>query len=304
MAVQVTVFPNHGVCIGLTINHGACDGTSTANFLKSWADTCKSGTATSTLTPLFDHSLFVYPKELDSIYLNLAMKIRELISNTLTTATSTDNEAKQDDVVIGSFWLSKDEIEKLKQWISKEKHVAVHCSTFVVACAYVWSCQVRAREWEANRTAWFGFPVNLRGRLRPPVPEEYFGNCLGICAVSAEVGELVKEDGVRVAADYVGRAIDELRHDALRYASTWPEIARSVGDKQPLTVAGSPAFRVYDRDFGWGRPVKVEVVSLGRNGAMSISEGKDGEGTGIGLAASKDEMDKFRLEFAKGLQVL
>lgn len=306
MAVQVTVFPNHGVSIGLTINHGACDGTSTANFMKSWADTCKSGSAASFITPLFDRSLFIYPKEFDSIYLNLAMKFRELISNSSianSSNKSTNNEAKQDDLVIGSFWLSKDEIEKLKQWVSEEKE-AVHCSTFVVACAYVWTCQVRARGWETNRIAWFGFPVNLRGRLRPPVPEEYFGNCLGICVTSAEVGELVKEDGVSVAAEFIRRAIDELRDDALRYVSTWPEIGRTVGDKQPLSVAGSPGFRVYDRDFGWGRPVKVEVVSIGRNGAMSISEGRDGEGIGIGLAASKQEMDKFRLEFAKGLQVL
>ncbi|KAH7691944.1 Transferase protein [Dioscorea alata] len=306
MAVQVTVFPNHGVSIGLTINHGACDGTSTANFMKSWADTCKFGSPSSFIAPLFDRSLFIYPKELDSLYLDLAMKFRELISNRSIANNSNksiNNEAKQDDVVIGSFWLSKDEIEKLKQWISKEK-ATVHCSTFVVACAYVWTCQVRARGWELNRTAWFGFPVNLRGRLLPPVPEEYFGNCLGICLVSAEVGEVVKEDGVRVAAAFIRRAIDELRDDSLRYVSTWPEIGRTVWDKQPLSVAGSPGFSVYDRDFGWGRPVKVEVVSIGRNGAMSISEGRDGEGIGIGLAASKHEMDKFRLEFAKGLQEL
>ncbi|KAH7691945.1 Transferase protein [Dioscorea alata] len=306
MAVQVTVFPNHGVSIGLTINHGVCDGTSTANFMKLWADTCKSGSAAPFITPLFDRSLFIYPKELDSIYLDLAMKFRELISNSPIANNSNksiNNEAKQDDVVIGSFWLSKDEIEKLKQWISKENAAVTYCSTFVVACAYVWTCLVRARGWEISRTAWLSFAVNLRGRLQPPVPKEYFGNCLGVSVVTVEVGELVKDDGVSVAAGFIRRAIDELRDDALRYASR-PEIGRTLGDMQPLTVAGSPAFRVYDRDFGWGRPVKVEVVSIGRNGAMSISEGRDGEGIGIGLAASKHEMDKFRLEFAKGLQEL
>ncbi|KAJ0963598.1 hypothetical protein J5N97_028720 [Dioscorea zingiberensis] len=135
MSVQVIVFPSQGVCLGLTINHGACDGTSTANFVKSWAATCKSGATSAVLstTPLFDRSLFVYPKDLDAIYLEFAMKIRELRSVTPSSAT-TDHDAAKADMVIASFWLTRDQIEKLKRWISEEK-VAFHCSTFVVAFA-------------------------------------------------------------------------------------------------------------------------------------------------------------------------
>ncbi|KAJ0963596.1 hypothetical protein J5N97_028718 [Dioscorea zingiberensis] len=302
MAVQVTVFPSQGICLGLTISHGACDGTSTANFLKSWAATCKSGATSAVLstTPLFDRSLFVYPIELDAIYLQFAMKMRELRS-----VTTTDHDLAKTDMVIASFWLTRDQVEKLKRWISEEK-VAFHCSTFVVACAYVWTCLVRARGSSINQVAWMGCPVNARGRLRPPVPEGYFGNCLGSCLANAEVGELVKEDGLRAAAEVLGRAIDGLGDGVLRDAHVWPEMGKIFMDRRPLTVAGSPGFRFYDIDFGWGRPVKVEVVSLRNNGAMSISEGKDGGGggIGIGLAAPKMEMERFSFEFANGLQFL
>ncbi|KAJ0962594.1 hypothetical protein J5N97_027716 [Dioscorea zingiberensis] len=306
MAVLVTVFPSQGVCLGLTINHGACDGSSAANFLKSWAATCKSGAASAVLstTPLFDRSLFVYPKELHAPSLEFAMKSRELHSVTPSIHT-TDHDLAKTDMVIASFWLTRDQIEKLKRWISEEKKVGVHCSTFVVACAYVWTCQVRARGSPTNQVAWLGFPVNARGRLRPPVPEGYFGNCLGVCLSNVEVGELVKEDGLRVAAEVLGREVDGLGDGVLGDVDAWVEMGKVFKDERPLSVSGSPGFRVYDSDFGWGRPVKVEVVSL-RNttGAMSISEGKDGGGIGIGLAAPKMEMERFSFEFAQGLDQL
>ncbi|KAJ0970054.1 hypothetical protein J5N97_022931 [Dioscorea zingiberensis] len=163
------------------------------------------------------------------------MKSRELRSVTPSSRT-TDH-----DMVIASFWLTRDEIEKLKRWVSKEM-VAVHCSTFVVACAYVWTCQVRARGWPRNHVAWFGFPVNARGRLRPPVPEGYFGNCLGICLSNAEVGELVKEDGIRAAAEVLGRAIDGLGDGVLRDVDAWVEMGKVFKDKRPLSVSRSPGF--------------------------------------------------------------
>ncbi|KAL3618105.1 hypothetical protein CASFOL_038426 [Castilleja foliolosa] len=36
-AIQVTLFPNQGVCIGLTRNHAICDGATIVRFLEMWA---------------------------------------------------------------------------------------------------------------------------------------------------------------------------------------------------------------------------------------------------------------------------
>ncbi|MCI55201.1 coumaroyl-CoA:anthocyanidin 3-O-glucoside-6''-O-coumaroyltransferase 1-like, partial [Trifolium medium] len=43
-----------------------------------------------------------------------------------------------------------------------------------------------------------------------------------------------------------------------------------------LLVTGSPKFNVYETDFGFGKPVKVEMVHSFK--CMSIAESGDGEG--------------------------
>ncbi|KAK9117685.1 hypothetical protein Sjap_016632 [Stephania japonica] len=50
-----------------------------------------------------------------------------------------------------------------------------------------------------------------------------------------------------------------------------------------LSVAGLPKFKVYETDFGWGRPKKVEVVSIEDSGAISLSESRDDDINGGGV---------------------
>jgi hypothetical protein len=70
----------------------------------------------------------------------------------------------------------------------------------------------------------------------------------------------------------------------------------------PLTVAGSPRFRVYDTDFGFGRPVKVDVVSVVRTGAISVAEARGGGGgVEVGISLPADGMERFRECFADAI---
>ncbi|GMN36566.1 hypothetical protein TIFTF001_042463 [Ficus carica] len=68
-------------------------------------------------------------------------------------------------------------------------------------------------------------------------------------------------------------------------------------------VAGSPRFGVYEVDFGWGKPEKVEIVSVERTGAMALVESRDGSGgIEIGLVLKKHKMDVFSSLFHAGLE--
>ncbi|KAK9108591.1 hypothetical protein Syun_024602 [Stephania yunnanensis] len=62
--------------------------------------------------------------------------------------------------------------------------------------------------------------------------------------------------------------------------------------------------KVYETDFGWGRPKKVEVVSVEESGATWLSKSRDGENGGgveVGVILSKVEMDAFGSLFADTL---
>ncbi|PQQ13384.1 phenolic glucoside malonyltransferase 1-like [Prunus yedoensis var. nudiflora] len=70
-----------------------------------------------------------------------------------------------------------------------------------------------------------------------------------------------------------------------------------------LTLAGSHRFGVYETDFGWGRPKKVEIVSIDRTRAISFSDPKTDAGVvDVGLVLDKHTVQGFASLFAKGLQ--
>lgn len=121
--------------------------------------------------------------------------------------------------------------------------------------------------------------------------------------VVAETKVLLGEDGLTVAINAICEAVKSLDDGVLSGAENWIKPLYSVGgDEKVLSVAGSPCFEVYETDFGWGRPNKVEVVSIEGTGAMSMSESKDGAGgVDVGLVLEKNSMQVFATLFAEGL---
>ncbi|KAF9601662.1 hypothetical protein IFM89_021184 [Coptis chinensis] len=212
LALQVTLFPNNGVCIGVTYNHAVADGGIVIQFMRSWAST---------------------------------------------------------------------DIKRLKEWIlSRLSTPPLHLSTFVVTCAYVWTCLVKATWGENGANAsedqikYFGFSIDCRSRLDPPLPKTYFGTCICGEIVSAKQSDLVGLDGIAIAAELIGTVIkkmdnaDEILESVEKMDSyDFPTMADHL-----LSVAGSAKLGAYETDFGWGIPKKTEVVSISATGAISLSE--------------------------------
>ncbi|KAK7289925.1 hypothetical protein RIF29_03964 [Crotalaria pallida] len=81
-----------------------------------------------------------------------------------------------------------------------------------------------------------------------------------------------------------------------RYASLQSEGVEIIG------IAGSNRFGVYGIDFGWGKPVKVEIPSVDRELTFGIADSKDGKGgIEVGLVLNKHVMDLFDTLFHAGL---
>jgi hypothetical protein len=141
------------------------------------------------------------------------------------------------------------------------------------------------------------FSAECRSRLSPPLPAEYFGNCLRPCFVEAATSELTNGDGgVAAAAAAIGSAIREMERGVLEGAEGWLGKVLSVLPERPMSVGGSPRHGVYEgTDFGWGRPCRVEMVSIEKTpGTVSLAEGPDGEGgVEVGVVLPPDAMEAF-----------
>ncbi|KAK9108589.1 hypothetical protein Syun_024600 [Stephania yunnanensis] len=323
MAIQVTLFTDSpcspfGISIGITYLHVVADGKIFNQFIKCWASISKFGFDEQENIPFFDRSVIKDPNGLCGLYFKQLNQFNESIK-TLQLAHSIVPVAPIDKVR-ATFVLGRLQIEKLKQWIAKKMEgtsnsansssvFAFHLSTFVVASAYVWVCLTKSQEDEENEK-YFAFSVDCRDRLDPPIPKFYFGNCLLVHVVKANKSDLIGENGIFGAAEIIGTKVQKINEQSsvLDGAETFVKDMYTLFESgaRVLSVAGSPKFKVYETDFGWGRPKKVEVVSIEDSGAMSLFDSRDDENGGVEVTVvlSKLEMDAFASLFEDTVKIL
>lgn len=320
ISFQVTLFPNQGFCIGITINHTVMDAKSAFTFINAWAYACRHEqnslfvSLPSELIPFIDRTIIKDPTALDVLYLNqrLDSKFPDISDPNLKKSRSlivSQNFGGVDrNLVRATFQLTRDNIKQLRKLVPSEfrKSKETHFSTFVLTMAYTVTCMVKAREGDhMDGNVVFLFSADYRNRLN--FPENYFGNCIGAHMKVMKRRDLVAKNGFGFAADKFSEEIQVLKKgDVLSGAEN--KLSNEIkARKDPkllrvISVSGSPNLNIYGSDFGWGRPKKVEVVSIDRSEAISLVESGDGSGgVEIGLAFERLEMEKFASFFKGGL---
>ncbi|XP_048328601.2 phenolic glucoside malonyltransferase 1-like [Ziziphus jujuba] len=320
-ALQITLFPNSGFCIGITSHHAILDGKTSTSFVKSWAYICNktagSGSADSPqsspslpsdLTPFYDRAAIKDPAELEVIWLNAWLKQGGPNNRSLMLRKS----QVQPGIVRATFELSGEQIQKLRNFVSvdqnRSKHQVQRISTFSLVLGYTFVCLKRAIE-AIEKNIMLVFSVDARSRLKPTIPPTYFGNCISGCSVVLETEKALREqNGVCHVVEAISESIKGLENGVLNGAETWASFIddfmdQSESQQRMMSVAGSPRFEVYSTDFGFGRPRKVEIASIDKTGAVSLSESRNGNGgVEIGLVLNVQQMRSFASLFAKVLE--
>ncbi|KAL0855359.1 hypothetical protein Bca101_060512 [Brassica carinata] len=311
LSLQITLFPNHGFCIGVASHHSVFDGTTSTMFLKSWAHICRLQEhhgnnftefplLPEDLTPSFDRTIINLPSGLESKMLSYLSMDRDHFR----TLKPPPIDEISTDVVRVSLDLTLEDIEQLRERVKNHSSRSHHLSTFVIAYAYAWTCLVKARGGNANRPTLFCYTADFRSRLDPQLPATCFGSFVFPTGwFLYEARTFLKEDGFVKAAEILSdsvkgvgsRGIESFFED---FVKAKKEIKTGV---QFGSVAGSTRLGIYGLDFGWGRPVQTEVVHIDRNEAFSMSERRDESGgVEIGLCLKKREMDTFLSLFKDG----
>ena len=139
LAIQVTLFPKSGICIGFTFRRVTADGNACTRFIKSWASINKLGKETAMVKsgslPFYDRTMVKDPNGLASIFWNHVGKTK---FGGFERQLSTSN-------VIATFIIGQAHVQKLKKWALSQSPTSSHVSTFTVICAYVWTCMVKAK---------------------------------------------------------------------------------------------------------------------------------------------------------------
>ncbi|KAL8031440.1 hypothetical protein ABFX02_13G024700 [Erythranthe guttata] len=282
MAMQITLFPGRGICVGFTNHHSLGDGSSIVGFMHAWASVNKLGelflTEKGDSLPIFDRSI-------------------PLKSQSFPLPTNR---------VRSSYTLNQADIKRLKDFVLTKKPGLVQVSSFAITASYVWTCLVKSEREKVDEEVmeYFVFSVDVRARMSPPVPVNYFGNCLGYGMARIERKWLLGEEGFVTAVEAIVEDIKNRvnnKDEVLKGAENWLSEMKELGEIRVLGVAGSPKFDLHDADFGWGRAKKVESLPIDVDKySMSLYKLVEG-GLEVGLSLPKERMEAFAAIFDDGL---
>ncbi|XVF60691.1 hypothetical protein PTKIN_Ptkin08bG0068600 [Pterospermum kingtungense] len=232
IALQITFFPSQGFCIGITAHLTVLDGKSSTMFIKSWAYLCKQLASLQNLslppelTPFYDRSVIKDPSRLDLLFLNQWMNFMSSGNRRMLTIIKNTGDVPDD---------------------------------------LVSTCLIKARDGDSERVVFWGFAADGRSRLDPPIPGNYFGNCVGGPMAVTKARNFMDGNGFSFAVELVSDMLKELEKGILTNAKNLLikifNLSKETG-KQTISVAGSPRFGVYGVDFGWEKPKKVDILAI------------------------------------------
>ncbi|KAG0616015.1 hypothetical protein M758_5G083900 [Ceratodon purpureus] len=252
--IQVTRFACGGVSLVTTINHACTDGLSVNQFLTSWSEVARGLEMSN--PPFHDRTLLKVqtspnpdfnPKELRSL-----VSVQQVTPNGDLTSWPAER----------MFLFTPEQLKRVKKLaVGAGEHGTF--TTFEAINAHVWRSVTKARNLPANTPSKFLTTLDMRKRLKPNLPEGYFGNA--ICFVSASS---TSHDIVQNALSYSANVIREAIHgfsesyyrNFLAFAQSHPHPlvmnvnwAESAG--HDVSVSSWARMGFMNLDFGSGNPV-------------------------------------------------
>ncbi|KAK1441552.1 hypothetical protein QVD17_07545 [Tagetes erecta] len=300
-SVQVTLFPGSGISIGMSNHHCLGDASTRFYFLKAWTTIAQSGTDESFLAngtlPFYDR--VINNPKLDANFLSF-VKVESFNDYQLPKLCAPSDKVR------ATFIMSRSMLNRLKTLVSTQIPTLAYVSSFTIACAYIWSCIASTNDDELQG---FSFTIDCRARMSPPVPTTYFGNCLGGCLATEQSTKLTGKDGFVNAAKLLGETLHKTLNDKdgivkeIKIESFEDLFPDRIIPKTLIGVAGTPKLKFYNMDFGWGKPKKMETISIDYNGSISLNACKEkSEDFEIGVCLTNTKMVTFVNVFKDGLE--
>lgn len=276
--------------LGTGIHHIVCDGLSSLHFINTWSKMARGGFHTA-ITPYFDRTLLRARDPPQPKFMHMEFQPPPaLISN------------KDSEFAI--FKLNVDQLNKIKAKAKGEGDDAVRLTSYEALAAHIWRCACRARGLPDEQETWLNVVFDFRSRLKPPLPQGYFGNAILVNGTPATYGELRSEPLPQTASrikETVARMDDEYVRSAIDYLELQPEPDIKTMRRGPHTF-GSPnmgvtswvRLPVYEADFGWGRPIFMGPAAIPFEGQSYLLSNPENDGSlSLAISLQQGEMDTF-----------
>ena len=313
LLVQLTNFSCGGISISTSISHAVADGQSSLHFIHEWARLARGepiGTA-----PFLDRN--VMPVR-DSLIAPPRFDHAEFRHPPLLMGVSSALEERKKETVLSFLKVTKTQVERLKRMANESRPTEGRpYSRYETIAAHIWRCACKARGHQSEQPTAIGICVDSRSRMRPPLPQAYFGNTIFDVIAAGRSGELVSNPLGYVSSrirEAIQKVTDEYVHSAIDFLKNQPDLSR-FQDRHAFGSDAGPFFSnpnvevvswltlpVYEVDFGWGKEIYMGPGPLDFDGDSLILPSHDGDGSVVvALSLQVAHMDAFKNYFYEAI---
>ncbi|KAH1153986.1 hypothetical protein GYH30_049569 [Glycine max] len=318
LLLQITRFHGgEGLSIGVLFSHPLTDATGLIHFMNRWAKLTRGEELNPDEMPFLDRTLLKLLPNQASVP---SVKLPELKPAPQTPG----KEQKKRSAAL--LKLTSSQIERLKKKANDHpsKEGSRPYSRFEVVAAHIWRCATMARAESgenSNQPILARFSVNFRNRLKPPLPQNYFGNALAkVATPECYEGDIISNP-LGFAAQKIREASHAITEDFLRsqlnvglgkwqldnitafFMSQRHLINTPSAGDHNIFLTSLMTMPVYESDFGWGKPVHYGLASLFQVNRAGILPSPDGDGVIVNIFFQEALMQLFKKLFYEDLYV-
>ncbi|XP_027931569.1 spermidine hydroxycinnamoyl transferase-like [Vigna unguiculata] len=276
LVVQVTSFlGDEAFSIGVAISHTLSDGVASIQFINSWAKLARGETLEPHEMPFLDRTVLKFTEPPQSP----RFEHQEFKPLPLILGRSDTTIEKSKRVEAMTLKLTAEQVEKLKNKANadKSREGSRPYSRFEAIGAHVWRCASKARGLDENQPTLLRFNADIRSRVIPPLPRNYFGNALVLKTASSRAGEILS-NSLGHAAQKIREAVEELTYeyiksqiDLIRSQDDMDEaraLSFGINEGKDAVFVGNPNLRITswlsmsmnEADFGLGKPIYLGLA--------------------------------------------
>ncbi|KAH6812707.1 HXXXD-type acyl-transferase family protein [Perilla frutescens var. frutescens] len=296
--LQVTSFKCGGFAMGLSTNHALFDGMSFKHFLENLASQAFDDKPIAT-APCNDRHLLAArsPPQVTFPHPEL-LKLKIPIGQEETPPIF---DCKEEDLDFKIFRLSPDDINFLKEKAKADAAGAtVKITGFNVVSAHIWRCKALSCDVDNNRDreSTVLYAVDIRSRLRPPLPASYCGNAVLTAYATAKCADL-EDQPFSKAVEMVAEGAARMTDEYARSAVDWGEIYKGFPNGEFL-ISSWWRLGFDEVVYPWGKPrYSCPLVYHRKDIILLFPEigGIGSNGVNVLAALPPKEMEKFKFHF-------
>lgn len=313
LTIQITKFRCGGITLGYSISHAVVDGRSALHFISEWARLARGeplGAAPfldrrllragepPSAPPRFEHPQFDPPP--------------------LLLGRSSSEEEREKATTTAMLKISKIQVEMLKKEANRgracdDDESARAYTRYEAIAGHIWRCACRARGHAPEQPTALVICVDVRGRVQPRLPENFFGNAVIHVIARGRSGELaarplgyaagrIREAVEGVTSEYVHSVIDLVKNmeDLSRYQDIHALRTAEVPfhGNPNIGVLSWMSLLLHAVDFGWGKEIFMAPGAHGCDGDSLILPACDADGGFVvALCLQVACMDDFKKYF-------